>query len=215
MKRKPGYVFGVDNSIFLLASIIAFVFIFPVIDIRLEHNLFVTIAYTLVLISIFSIIGRRNHWMRYMVIIAIIANTLLIFLFDKYLTASVFLISALTFTIAAGILIKHIAENSEVSVAIIIQAVCGYLLIGIIGVLLNAILLGFDESAIAIGESDYRFSSLIYYSFITLTTIGYGEIVPISIEARSVSIFIGASGQLYLTVIIAMIVGKYLNSSRK
>jgi voltage-gated potassium channel len=214
MIRKPGYVFGVDNSIFLLISIIAFVFIFPAIDIKFIHDLFVTIAYTLVLISIFSIIESKTKWMRYVIAVAIIANITLIFVFDEFVIAGVFSISAITFTIATGILIKHIAVSKDVSVAIIIQALCGYMLIGIIGVLLNAILIGFNENAISVGN-DERFSALIYYSFITLTTIGYGEIVPQSIEARSVSILIGVCGQLYLTIIIAMIVGKYLNLGRK
>jgi len=73
-------------------------------------------------------------------------------------------------------------------VGIIIQAISGYLLIGVIGVLLNAILLGFDENALLFSSVGNRFSSIIYYSFVTLTTIGYGEILPLSVPARSISI---------------------------
>ena len=211
MKNKSGFIFGIDNSIFLLMSIIGFVFIFPVIDQEYIHDIFVTVAYSLVLLSIFSIIGKKTKWMKYVVIVALIANLILVFVTDRYVMASIFSVSAITFTIAAGILIKHIAENKNVSIAVVIQAISGYLLIGIIGVLLNAILLSFNDNAISIAANDSRFSSVIYYSFITLTTIGYGEIVPQSVPARSISIFIGTSGQIYLTVIIAMIVGKYLS----
>ncbi len=214
MILKPGQIFGIDNSIFLLLSIISFVFIFPILDNEFIHDFFVTVAYTLVLLSIFSIIESKSKWMQYLVILAIIANLLIVFVQDKYLMAIIFSVSAITFTIATGILIKHIAQHKNVSIAVVFQAISGYLLIGIIGVLMNGILLLFNENAISIPVDEARFSSLIYYSFITLTTIGYGEIVPSSVIARSVSIFIGASGQIYLTVIIAMIISKYVAKKR-
>ena len=214
MSRKSGYIFGVDNSIFLLLSIVAFVFIFPIIDNEFINDIFVTVAYTVVLLSIFSIIGKKFKWMKYLVIVAIIANSLLVFIQDRYLMATVFTVSAFTFTIAAGILINHIAANKNVSISVVVQAISGYLLIGIVGVLLNAILLSFNENALSMAGDESKFSSVIYYSFITLTTIGYGEILPVTVCARSVSIFIGAAGQIYLTVIIAMIVGKYLTTKR-
>jgi hypothetical protein len=146
-----------------------------------------------------------------LVVLAVVANFLLLFFADRLLGVISFLISTLTFTIATGVLIKHIAISKNVTVAVVIQAISGYLLIGIIGVLLNSILLAFDENAITLTISGSKFSSIIYYSFITLTTIGYGEIVPQSVFARSISIFIGVCGQMYLTVIIALIVGKYLS----
>ena len=52
---------------------------------------------------------------------------------------------------------------------------------------------------------------MIYYSFITLLTIGYGDIVPVSILAQKASILIGVLGQVYLVIITAIVVGKYLN----
>ena len=192
-------------------SIVAFVFIFPIIDNEVIHDLFITISYTLVLLSIFSIVGSMTKLLSYLVVLAVVANFLLLFFADRLLGVISFLISTLTFTIATGVLIKRIAISKNVTVAVVIQAISGYLLIGIIGVLLNSILLAFDENAITLTISGSKFSSIIYYSFITLTTIGYGEIVPQSVFARSISIFIGVCGQMYLTVIIALIVGKYLS----
>jgi hypothetical protein len=203
--------FGVDKTIFLLMSIVAFVFIFPIIDNEVIHDLFITISYTLVLLSIFSIVGSMTKLLSYLVVLAVVANFLLLFFADRLLGVISFFFFFLTFTIATGVLIKHIAISKHVTVAVVIQAISGYLLIGIIGVLLNSILLAFDENAITLTISGSQFSSIIYYSFITLTTIGYGEIVPQSVFARSISIFIGVCGQMYLTVIIALIVGKYLS----
>lgn len=211
MLKKKGYIFGIDNTIFLLLSIVAFVFVFPIIDNEVIHDLFTILSYTLILLSIFSIIEHRSKFLKYLVLAAVMANFILLFTEDKYISVMTFSISVITFTIATGILIKHIAANKVVDIAIVIQAISGYLLIGVIGVLLNTILLAFNENAISFSHLNSKFSSVIYYSFITLTTIGYGEIVPVSIAARSISIFVGVAGQLYLTIIIALIVGKFLS----
>ena len=55
----------------------------------------------------------------------------------------------------------------------------------------------------------------MYYSYITLMTIGYGDILPITPIAQKAAIFIGLIGQFYLVVLTAIVVGKYINQSSK
>jgi hypothetical protein len=55
----------------------------------------------------------------------------------------------------------------------------------------------------------------LYYSFVTLTTLGYGEITPASQVARSLAIGEALVGQLYLAILIARLVGKEMSSGRK
>lgn len=50
----------------------------------------------------------------------------------------------------------------------------------------------------------------IYYSFITLTTLGYGDIIPISQLAKTLAWIEAYLGQAYLTVLMALMVGRYL-----
>ncbi len=52
---------------------------------------------------------------------------------------------------------------------------------------------------------------LVYYSYITLMTIGYGDIVPVTRVARSASMLIGLIGQIYLVILTAIVVGKFIN----
>ena len=56
---------------------------------------------------------------------------------------------------------------------------------------------------------------LMYFSYITLLTIGYGDITPITPMAQKASIFIGLMGQFYMVIITAIIVGKYISQSNK
>ena len=68
-----------------------------------------------------------------------------------------------------------------------------------------------------IGESmigntlDHNIDSLLYYSYITLMTIGYGEIIPATAIAQKAAILIGLLGQFYIVIVTALVVGKYIS----
>jgi len=49
----------------------------------------------------------------------------------------------------------------------------------------------------------------LYYSFVTLTTMGYGDIVPVSRAARMLAVSEATTGVLYMSVLIARLVGMY------
>jgi voltage-gated potassium channel Kch len=51
---------------------------------------------------------------------------------------------------------------------------------------------------------------LFYYSYVTLATLGYGDISPVSPEARSLAITEAVVGQIYLVVLVAGLVGMHL-----
>jgi hypothetical protein len=53
-----------------------------------------------------------------------------------------------------------------------------------------------------------------YYSFVTLTTMGYGDILGVTKSARSLSILEAITGQLYLAIMISRLVGLYVSQSR-
>jgi len=54
---------------------------------------------------------------------------------------------------------------------------------------------------------------LFYYSFVTLVTVGYGDIGPVSPEARALAISQAVVGQLYLVVLVASLVGRFLGEA--
>ena len=60
-----------------------------------------------------------------------------------------------------------------------------------------------------------RSESIFYYSYITLLTIGYGEIVPVTPVAQKAAILVGLMGQFYMVIITAVIVEKYIAHSKK
>lgn len=120
-------------------------------------------------------------------------------------------------------MIRHIAGSKQVTLTIIINAINGYLLIGVLGAVLLAMteiaqkfFFNLDAGAINFaGDTVAGFHDYLYFSFVTLTTLGYGDITPVSAYAKSLTIVIAISGQLYLTILIAMLVGKYLSNPEK
>ena len=54
---------------------------------------------------------------------------------------------------------------------------------------------------------------MLYFSFVCITTMGYGDIVPVSDIARPLAVLEGVFGQLYLAVMIARLVGLHIASS--
>jgi hypothetical protein len=55
---------------------------------------------------------------------------------------------------------------------------------------------------------------LLYFAYITLMTIGYGDISPMGALAKKAAVLIGLWGQFYMVIITALVVGKYLTSER-
>ena len=117
-------------------------------------------------------------------------------------------------------MIIYIAKSRKVTSVIILNAINSYLLMGIIGSFLFALtelvhhyILGYTTRAIQFATgSGKEFHDFIYFSFVTMTTLGYGDILPVSSLAKSVTLLVSISGQLYLTILIATLVGKLLSN---
>lgn len=126
-------------------------------------------------------------------------------------------------TIFIGFLIWHVLKDVLVGTRLrseqIFGAICAYLLIGflfagIYGFVLVAdpTALSFSDSLTAAIDGNARGSNgvLTYYSFVTMSTLGYGDISPVSSVARTLAWIEAVVGQLYLAVVIAALVGGYI-----
>jgi hypothetical protein len=93
-------------------------------------------------------------------------------------------------------------------------AAAAYLMIGVLWSVLYTIVDRFGEPAFAIrGASQIMgLNDLLYFSFGTLTTSGFGDIVPVSRAARAAAMVEGIVGQLFMAILIARLVGVYPQS---
>ena len=119
------------------------------------------------------------------------------------------------------VIVVDLFRTSAVTGSTLAAACCGYVLIAGIFAAVFSIMIAFDPDAISLWEGsdvdvsdlvfqEGRFGVLGYYSMVTLTTLGYGDIVPNSDYARAAAALEAVIGQLYLAVIVARLVGMYI-----
>ena len=131
--------------------------------------------------------------------------------------------SVLFFCYIAGLILADIFRAKMVTLDIIAAGISVYLFFGNICGFIYAIIARVDSNAFKIpettasylGDSLIDLSSAMYFSFVTLTTLGYGDITPINDFARSLAFLEAATGQIYLTVLIASLVGIHISTSEK
>lgn len=106
---------------------------------------------------------------------------------------------------------RQMLQEKTVTHSIIIAAFDCYLLLGIMGATLFTILLSFNPNAYSNIETTANiFDKMLYFSFITLTSIGYGDITPLTPLAEKLTAFFGLIGHFYSVVVVGIIVGKYV-----
>lgn len=111
-------------------------------------------------------------------------------------------------------LIRNILHEKKVSLNTIYAATSGYLIIGILGAQLFILLEGFFPGSLHLAGTE-NYYDFFYFSFISLTTVGYGDITPVHPTSKSISILISIAGQVYLTVFIAVIIGQFITTGKK
>ncbi|MFT6126897.1 MAG: hypothetical protein ACJA1Z_000675 [Patiriisocius sp.] len=120
-------------------------------------------------------------------------------------------VSFLLFACFCVILIRQLLKIKEVNLQFILGPLLGFLYLGIIGgILFEAIhLLDSNSFHLIDGYSGYSF---YYFSFISITTVGYGDITPLTAPAQSLTLVMNIIGQFYLAIVIGVFVGKYINT---
>ena len=121
--------------------------------------------------------------------------------------------------IVIGIYIKQTSQAQNVNATVILQSINGYLLLSLASSFLIIIIIRLDSNAFSFPEI-YNSASISlgeaqYLGLVTISTLGYGDITPVAPIAQSVTTLIAILGQLYIAIIIALLVGKFSNTSNK
>jgi hypothetical protein len=113
---------------------------------------------------------------------------------------------------AAALIVKSLFSGHAVTFDAVVGALCGYLLLGqgwaVLYVMVESVRPGSFAVVPALASADGSLPphALTYYSFVTLTTVGFGDITPASPAMRTCSWIEAISGQFYLATIVAGLV---------
>jgi voltage-gated potassium channel len=135
--------------------------------------------------------------------------------------------SAIVFLAFVSFHILSAIIRDQVTWDTIAGAISLYMLIALMWTFQYSILITVDPEAIQsivtvngsevrtpISEHVARFEQLVYFSFVTLTTLGYGDTVPVSSIARTTSYLETLFGQFYMAVLVARLVAVFVTQSR-
>jgi len=132
-----------------------------------------------------------------------------------YVLLFVFLIMSVIAVLSSILSEDQVKKNEihgAVSVFILMGLTWGFLYAGIEFLIPGSFSgLEIKEGAFIEERKYLTINTLIYYSFVTITTLGYGDIVPVSMGARWFSILEALTGQLFLIVIVARLVGREIS----
>ncbi len=116
-----------------------------------------------------------------------------------------------------GSILAYVIGAGKVTMDKLFGSACVYLLIGLTFAAAYMMILQFQPDAVRVsGENEQIivFSDLVFFSFTTLTTLGYGDITPISAHARTLAAMEAVTGVLFLALLIARLVALYTTYAR-
>ena len=125
--------------------------------------------------------------------------------------------TAIWLAVAVGTVTKALFEQEDADTNLILAAVVVYLLAAVtfaqVFEILELIQPGSFSGVPDGGHPRELGNALLYFSFVCITTMGYGDILPVSELARPLAVLEGVFGTLYLAVMIARLVGLHIKGS--
>ena len=196
---------------YLLASILLVFFIGPV---AFDYGLLsiVNLEILFLLILIFSIFLHQHDTKLFKVtVVSLIIILINILFFDNNQSVSQYFLKILIVSITIVELFREIFKTKKIDSHIISSAISIYVLVGIFWYLLFMFLLMIDPDSFYIRNFNPEMVSIdmIYFSFTTLTTLGYGDITPVSYTAKMWSITEAMMGVMFLAVMISRVVSLF------
>ncbi|NKB46895.1 MAG: hypothetical protein GKR77_03830 [Legionellales bacterium] len=179
---------------------------------------------TLMMLSLYLISHRKRLLITGTLILG--SLTTLSFFSDATLSPDVtsligaeIILAILFFSVLLFASLHYTVRDSTITLNHLCGAVCTYLFIGLTWSYLYLLIELLQPESFypttEVVEQGSQSLKFIYYSFVTLTTLGYGDIRPISDIAKTTSWLEAATGQLYLTILIAQLIGKYVARTYK
>lgn len=213
-----------NRYVFLLCALLLFLVVSPLAHQYMAVHAFLIVDLSMMaalVIGVWTLASDRRVLVRAILLVAI---TCLILLSNLYFT-----IPALEYAgdlavivfcmLTAYIALQDVLFGGALDINRLTGAICVYLLIGLawafVFLLVDELTLEPAFTNLRPEEFERTVGGYVYYSFVTLTTLGYGDIYPLSPIARTLAYLEATVGQLYLTILVAALVGLLAPELRK
>jgi len=221
MKRPVSIFFGRDREMgFFLAFLVLTTIFLPIVALSQVGRLALSLIFVLTLIS--GAFATIQHRILIYLVVVLAISTLTVALIAEFIPLHSSLLGETVLKLAClSILVfmtlKRTLRPGPVTVYRVMGGIAGYLLIGFTWTFAYQLVVQQVPSAIhfeagVADVSSRQLTHLIYFSFVTLTTVGYGDAYPVHPAARSLAVAEALVGQLYVAILIASLVGMALQA---
>jgi hypothetical protein len=210
------------SGVQFLSALLLLIVTAPLID-DLDYGILVeSVLISLVLFSALLAIGGRRSTLILgsVLVIPALAGKWVNYFRPDLAPPEIFLAAGILFT---GYVVVHlfgfILRAPRVDREILCTAIANYLMLGLLWGFAYALIGGLDPDAFVVTYGTtaghlMKGVNALYFSFATLCTIGYGDIVPVSNVARMLAILEAVAGMFYMTMLIARLVALYSSEPR-
>jgi hypothetical protein len=218
IKAGPGRL-GIRrfSAVELLIALALLFFCVPFVEEVRGGDIIVSILLSLVLISAVLAVSNRRRTLVIALLLAIptVASRWINHFRPHLLPPAIFLVGGLLLIAFVVVhLMRFVLRASSVNLEVLCASVSAYLMLGLLWTLAYWLVAEISPTAFAFNtatgtkESMHGFNAF-YFSFITLSTVGYGDITPVSKVARMLAALEAMTGLLYVAVLIARLVALY------
>jgi hypothetical protein len=186
----------------------------PILEQFVAIRILIDVFLTAIILSMLYVVTYKKRLVQ---IGRLLAMVMLLSLWLKYFfnyevfAATSMMIGALFTVIVTAHTLAFIIKSETVTREVIYAAMLVYLLVAQIWALVYTFLDLIDPASFSLPQGQSDFLLFEYYSFVTLTTLGYGDITPLTKVAKSFSVLEAVIGQLYLVVVVAWFVGMHVS----
>jgi hypothetical protein len=202
------------RDLFLLISLLLVIVLYPLLDRGEVWRLVLggLIFAPLLLATIRMVQIKAWVWPAVLLITAVIVSTAVSSLFPSRMSVGLkWGILAAFFGLSVIVLFSYIKNARTIGDAHLYTAVSIYLLLGMqwfaIYSAIDVLSPGSIQRSASVAAD--RHAELLYFSLITLSTIGYGDVVPLHGEVRMLAALEGIAGVLYIAITVALLVSAY------
>src|SRR5207237_1101211 len=216
--EKSSRVMGLRrfSMVQLLIALALLFFFFPFVEEIKDGDIIVSLLLSLVLLSAILAVASRGRTLTVALLLAIpaVAGRWLNHFQPHLLPPAIFLVAGIglvAFVVAN--LLRFVLRAPSVDVEVLCASISAYLMLGLMWTMaywlvdqLTPGAFSFNTNA---GKQSMNGFNAFYFSFITLSTVGYGDITPVSRIARWLAAMEAMTGLLYVAVLIARLVALY------
>ena len=213
-------VFSQSRFLILLVLILLTIVLTPFLDDFIETRILMDFFLTVIFIAIILAIRSKRSQLiiaSFLAVPLILSTWSFYFVELRSISLMTRIFGALFFGYSVINILHIVVQSEEVTKETIFAAIVAYLLIAMMWAFLYMILELMIPGSFVFPDKSFRAETMQfeYFSFVTITTLGYGDIIPLSNKASALALLEALIGQVYLVVLVAWLVGMHVSRRSK